>query len=209
MDTAFYLNDLSSFRGTLYTYNAEDCEALERVTTAVAHLCQGQVEAAQSKDHDTVHIDTMKRESPYHFARNQFAIPEFEYINKSAYWDYQRDKVYIRSSPRLKRISRKAGEARTKALPVNKVIRCLPPACCPQCKATDVRIHEKRFSKIVYDLKFGRTGVKSSMSKSAARCCPLFGTQEVKAILSHTGGPVFSMIMDSSWGTNGVPSLFS
>src|SRR6266852_8052230 len=48
-----------------------------------------------------------------------------------------------------------------------------------------------------------------SMSKSAARCCPLFGTQEVKASLSHTGGPVFSMIMDSSWGTNGVPSLFS
>ena len=48
-----------------------------------------------------------------------------------------------------------------------------------------------------------------SMSKSAARCCPPFGTQEVKAILSHTGGPVFSMIMDSSWGTNGVPSLFS
>src|SRR5256885_842320 len=48
-----------------------------------------------------------------------------------------------------------------------------------------------------------------SMSKSAARCCPLFGTQEVKAILSHTGGPVFSMIMDSSWGTNGVPSLWS
>src|SRR2546426_7063985 len=45
--------------------------------------------------------------------------------------------------------------------------------------------------------------VLDSMSKSAARCCPLFGTQEVKAILSHTGGPVFSMIMDSSWGTNG------
>jgi hypothetical protein len=49
----------------------------------------------------------------------------------------------------------------------------------------------------------------ASTSKSAACCYPLFGTQEVKAILLHTGGPVFSMIMDSSGGTNGVPSLCS
>src|SRR3989442_9706681 len=144
----------------LVTYNAEDCEALERVTTAVAHLCQGQVEAAQSQENNFVHIDTMKRESPYHLARNEFSIPEFEYINKAAYWDYQRDKIYIRSSPRLKYVSRKDAKARTKALPVNKVIRCLPPACCPKCKATKIRRHA-RFSKIVYDLKFGRTGVKS------------------------------------------------
>jgi catechol 2,3-dioxygenase-like lactoylglutathione lyase family enzyme len=58
-------------------------------------------------------------------------------------------------------------------------------------------------------VEYVQSNGQPSMSKSAARCCPLFGTQEVKAILSHTGGPVFSMIMDSSWGTNGVPSLFS
>jgi hypothetical protein len=34
----------------LVTYNAEDCKALERVTTAIAHLCQGQVAAAQSPE---------------------------------------------------------------------------------------------------------------------------------------------------------------
>jgi predicted RecB family nuclease len=143
----------------LVTYNAEDCEALERVTTAIAHLCQGQVEAAQSQENNIVHIDAMKRESPYHFARNQFSIPEFAYINKAAYWDYQRDKIYIRSSPRLKHVSRKSAEARTKALPVNKVIRCLPPACCPKCQGTDLRKYE-RLSKIVYDLQFGRASVK-------------------------------------------------
>src|SRR5439155_10444663 len=38
----------SSLKQKLVTYNAEDCEALERVTAAVAHLCQGQIEAAQS-----------------------------------------------------------------------------------------------------------------------------------------------------------------
>src|SRR5262249_2986996 len=38
------------FETELVTYNAEDCEALERVTTAVTHLCQGQDEAAQSPE---------------------------------------------------------------------------------------------------------------------------------------------------------------
>ena len=48
-----------------------------------------------------------------------------------------------------------------------------------------------------------------STSKSAARRCSLFGTQEVKTILSHTGGPVLSMTMESSGGANGVPLSFS
>jgi transposase len=143
----------------LVTYNAEDCEALERVTTTVAHLCQGQGEAAQATENNIVHVDAMKRENPYHFARNEFALPEFDAINKAAYWDYQRDKIYIRSSPRLKQAARKGAKTRPKALPVNKVIQCLPPVCCPQCKGTDLRKHA-RFSKIVYDLQFGRAGVK-------------------------------------------------
>jgi len=143
----------------LVTYNAEDCEALERVTTAIAHLCQGQGATAQATEHTIVHIDAMKRDNPYHFARNEFALPEFDAINKAAYWDYQRDKIYIRSSPRLKQVARKGAKARPKALPVNKVIRCLPPVCCPQCKATHIRRHA-RFRKTVYDVKFERTGVK-------------------------------------------------
>ena len=143
----------------LVTYNAEDCEALERVTTAVAHLCQGPGEAAQAIENTIVHVETMKHDNPYHFGRNEFALPEFDAINKAAYWDYQRDKIYIRSSPRLQLVARKGAKARPKALPVNKVIRCQPPVCCPRCQATHIRRH-RRYSKIVYDVKFDRTGVK-------------------------------------------------
>jgi len=143
----------------LVTYNAEDCEALERVTTAVAHLCQGPGEAAQAIENTIVHVETMKHDNPYHFGRNEFALPEFDAINKAAYWDYQRDKIYIRSSPRLQLVARKGAKARPKALPVNKVIHCQPPVCCPRCQATHIRRH-RRCSKIVYDVKFDRTGVK-------------------------------------------------
>jgi predicted RecB family nuclease len=169
----------ASLKQKLITYNAEDCAALERVTQAVARLCRGQDDPVYAQENAIVHTDTMKRESPYHFGRNEFLLPEFADINKAAYWDYQREKIYIRSSPRLKRVSRKAGKTRPRALPVNKVMRCLPPVCCPKCQATAIRQHA-RFSKTVYDLKFGRAGVKRWIVQyrfaryACARCEAIF-----------------------------------
>jgi transposase len=124
----------------------------------------------------------MKRESPYHFARNEFSLPEFADINKAAYWDYQREKIYIRSSPRLKQVARKGAKARPQALPVNKVMHCPPPVCCPKCQATAIRQHA-RYRKMVYDLKFGRAGVKRWIVQycferyDCARCGAIFAPQ--------------------------------
>ena len=143
----------------MLTYNIEDCEALERTTGSVVRLCQIQTEATNSTDTDIVFTDLLKRESPHHLGTNKFLTPDLEYINKSAYWDYQRDKVYVRSSQQLKRISKKITKSHPKALPINKVFKCPPPTCCTKCKSTNIRKHE-RISKIVYDLKFGSAGIK-------------------------------------------------
>ena len=145
----------------LVTYNAEDCEALERVASAVAQLCQRQTEVANSEDNNIVYTDSMKRESPYRFARNKFSMPGLEYINQAAYWDYQRDKIYVRSSEHLKRVSRKNAKSRDKAFPINKVVECkfLRPTYCSKCAAKQINKYG-RMSKIIYDLKFGQDGVK-------------------------------------------------
>ena len=39
----------------------------------------------------------MKREHPHGFKRNTIAFPELNTINKAAYWDYQRERVYVKS----------------------------------------------------------------------------------------------------------------
>src|SRR5437870_1912978 len=88
----------ASLKQKLVTYNAEDCEALERVASTVTQLCQKQTEAANSEDNNIVYTDSMKRESLYRFGKNAFSMPEFQYINQAAYWDYQREKIYVRSS---------------------------------------------------------------------------------------------------------------
>jgi predicted RecB family nuclease len=148
-----------SLKQKLLTYNAEDCEALERITGIVTRLCQRPENTTERVDENVVHTDSLKRESPYRLGRNSFVIPELKYINQSAYWDYQRDRIYVRSSQQLNHISRKGAKHRAKALPLNKVIECLPPDNCSKCKTTNIREHQ-RLSKIVYDLKLGQASVK-------------------------------------------------
>jgi hypothetical protein len=149
----------SNLKQKLVTYNAEDCEALEKVTDIVVQLCQRQTEAATSRDDNIVHADSLKRADHRCFKRNEFVIPELEYINQAAYWDYQREKIYVRLSKRLRRISRKKTQNRAKVLPVNKVIKYLPPGNCPKCQATKIRKLNK-IAERIYDLKFNRAGVK-------------------------------------------------
>jgi predicted RecB family nuclease len=143
----------------LLTYNAEDCSALERVTRAIAHLCQTPTDAAHAEDNTTVYTDSMKRQGLYRFGKNEFALPELADINRAAYWDYQRNKIYVRSSPRLQRVSQQRVTGRAKTLPINTVLECPPPERCPACQTTKI-LKRTTLSKVVYDLKFGRTSMK-------------------------------------------------
>ncbi len=150
----------------LLTYNAEDCEALERVTNAVAQLCQRETEVAKPEDNNIVYADALKSEIfSYYFGKIDFAVPELGYINQAAYWHYQRDRIYVRSSQRLNRIYKESIHARSKPLPVNKVIILDGrPSFCIKCNATKIYKYG-RVSKVVYDLRFCRTGIKRWIEK--------------------------------------------
>src|ERR1051325_3918536 len=51
----------------LITYNAEDCEALERVTAAVSRLCPNKDGPIQQRDDNVIHTDSLKLKSSYRF----------------------------------------------------------------------------------------------------------------------------------------------
>jgi predicted RecB family nuclease len=143
----------------LITYNAEDCAALELVTEAVTQLCLNRNEPSKPRDDNIVHTDSLRRRSAYHWGEKSFSMPEFEKINQSAYWNYQRDKIYVRSNPRLKRLTRKPPVKRQRCLPINTVINCPTPERCPECLSTSFSRYDI-CRKVVYDLKFNRTGIK-------------------------------------------------
>ena len=96
--------------------------------------------------------------------------PEMDFINKCARFDYQRNKVLLRTDPAV-RASVRRKRARTRPVRRHNVeVRCDPPDRCPSCGGTQVKnYHSQSYNKLVYDLKFTRTGVKRWIIKYASQ----------------------------------------
>jgi predicted RecB family nuclease len=144
----------------LLTYNAEDCQAAQRVADVLAHVCSEQG-GGLTPNAEFVNVDVLRREYPQRFGKIDLVLPEFQQINAAAYWDYQRSKVYVRSNNRLKVVSRKIRSRPAKALAINKEIDIEDrrPECCPRCTAKLIYKYG-RLSSTVYDIHFGIASMK-------------------------------------------------
>ena len=147
----------SAEQQTLIRYNAEDCEALALLTQKVLDLRQARSNVVTTAGDEVVDATLMKREYPYGFKRNEFASPEFDAINKAAYWDYQREKIYLRANRRLYVLQKKT--VHRAKIKINKRVDGLRPSRCPSCGSRELWPHCK-LRRIVYDLKFTPTGIK-------------------------------------------------
>ncbi len=166
IQTIAWRNDWTSYKAEsmkqrLLTYNAEDCRALEVVANRTSELHQVSSEGGCSVFAGIVDTTELKWEHPYGFKRNAFAFPELDAINNAAYWDYQRNRVYVKSSKTLKRIGKRSKES-TRVLPPTKIVECARPCICPKCNSSDFIKHTNH-AKTVLDLKFMRHGVKRSI----------------------------------------------
>ena len=100
----------------------------------------------------------MKWESPYRFGRIAFALPEMDTINKAAYWDYQRERIYVKSGKKVPRCSATATTRHTKPKP-NITIDYQAASNCPTCNSETIYSHGTT-SKTVIDLRFMKYGIK-------------------------------------------------
>jgi predicted RecB family nuclease len=142
---------------SLLVYNANDCAALEVVAKKLLQLQQLSENPDQSSD--VIFTASLKCKHPFGFKRNTFALPDLDTINKAAYWDYQRERVYVRSNGNLKRAFRFASR-RVKSVPPNKTIESSRPRFCSRCgEASKIYQHAKG-EKTVFDLKFTPYGIK-------------------------------------------------
>jgi predicted RecB family nuclease len=99
----------------LTTYNLEDCSALRRITEVVyaaAEVTPASDSGSQQIEGPPVaRVQELERwESSRTWKRVDFVHEDFALINKSAYFDYQRERVFVRSS----RVLRKHWGRRTK-----------------------------------------------------------------------------------------------
>jgi predicted RecB family nuclease len=152
-----------STKQALLTYNGQDCEAVGVLASKLVELHQASLQTGGASLDGVVDTARMRRENPHGFKRNIFVLPELDAINKAAYWDYQRERVYVKSNVNLKRALRQTSRLK-RALAPDTTIECPHPRCCPKCKSTKMFGHGTG-SKTVIDIRFMRHGVKRWISR--------------------------------------------
>ena len=143
----------------LITYNSEDCEALEMVAYAILQVgLSSNPVGSMTKGNEVVSVDSIKTLETM-WPKFKSPISAFEEINKAAQWDYQRDKVYVRSSRYIRKIAIAKAVRHKHSERINKVVVCSEDALCPRCGSEGYR-NVGVTAKILYDLFFGRNSLK-------------------------------------------------
>jgi hypothetical protein len=116
------------------------------------------------------------------FGPPEFAVPEFKQINEAAYWDYQRSKVYVRSSTRMRHLLKKLRREPSKTR-IDKVIQVCEqrPAPCFRCGSTLIHKTQRR-SQVIRDMRFFSSGPRRSVirylyNRYRCRTCNIGATQ--------------------------------
>jgi uncharacterized protein (TIGR03067 family) len=102
-----------------------------------------------------------------HRGKMEFFHPDFEFINNCAHFDYQRERVYVRTSRSVRKNQKKSPNRRNRKLRVNRRIHIISPKC-PACGGTEV-IQWPTGKKVTgystkqrraFDLLFTSSGIK-------------------------------------------------
>ena len=156
------------WKDKLLTYNAEDCAALKKV----AEFVQVIGVAARSRGDTTEESlaapvvawadEVALRRAAKRWCRPKFALQDFDYVNRCSYFDYQRDKVFVRTSKAVRRAclsQRKRKKQATRRGRVNREV-VITSDSCPFCKSNRItQVGKQNRVKLAYDLKFTAGGI--------------------------------------------------
>jgi predicted RecB family nuclease len=151
----------SVVREMLTAYNTDDCEALKVVVQILLQIAQSESDTSISNGSmpSIVHEESLGKNLPSKWRAFKSSVADLEHINRAARWDYQRDRVFVRSGiPRKKETTKRARVGKIREKP-DIVVVFKPPTSCPECR-TEQRIEARCFFRTVYDLAFGRDSVK-------------------------------------------------
>src|SRR5262249_5511547 len=103
----------------LIEYNMEDCAALKEVSDFIAGIGKTSLPVVRNSDTqptpDIAPAEAINPSAKEHewFRKNKL-IPDFEAVNRCAFFDYQRENVYVRTNDELKQLSVKKGKRKAK-----------------------------------------------------------------------------------------------
>jgi hypothetical protein len=147
----------------LLQYNHDDCTALENVVLVLRGI-ENHEESRLSK---IASVEEIKITNPYKFGKIDFCVPEFDYINKCAYFDYQRNKISLSRESRKCRLKTVRSQRQRRTYQVNKTVVLRPATRCISCGSDSLYKHDG-YKKTVLDLKFSKFGVRRHVVRYVA-----------------------------------------
>ena len=156
----------------LVTYNSEDCAALKKVTQFLDAICPSRAPTLNPKEmvsidgHPVWQVEQIDSQSSRREWCNAiFAIQDFEFVNERAYFDYQQDKVFIRTDKnKNQRVVRQHKRKGKKRLPANRTVHIASDEC-PKCGGSDFSIRQHHgLVRTAYDLRFTRSGIRRNIT---------------------------------------------
>ena len=152
------------FKDMLMTYNLEDCAALKRVTEFLYATCprESQPPKVVEERFEIARVEDISHQSVRpDWGDTVFALPDFSFVNERAYFDYQRDKVFVRTSKALRKGQcRKSTKRWKKNRRVNREVDIRSDSC-PFCGGIELALHQNRsLARLAFDLRITRGGIK-------------------------------------------------
>lgn len=140
----------NKLQNKLILYNIEDCLALYHVKEWIIKL--------QSSKEKAENLNELFKHSGFKFGKIKFNIESFKQINKTSYFDYQTNKIFIRDK-NYKQEVKKQSKKHHNMLKANTVEYSILPKQCETSFNNMMYKHEKVIRFIV-DLKFTKNGIK-------------------------------------------------
>ncbi|MFC1635488.1 IS66 family transposase, partial [Planctomycetota bacterium] len=145
----------------LLQYNKEDCLALKTVCHFISSITSKTefTIPCSNQEQKIRHTDELRRfaesKRPI-FGKKDSVLKDFEHINNCAYFDYQREKVFVRTDRKFKRINKRAKKKNHKSYRINKysILHCTE---CPYCTSKKIKGYMEMAKRII-DLKFFKSG---------------------------------------------------
>jgi predicted RecB family nuclease len=144
----------------LIAYNADDCEAIRLVVQTLDRIAEPDtgVDEFSGSEPKIVHVESLGKNLTSKWCVFKSPISELEHINVAAHWNYQRDRVFVRSGIFKKQTTR-LSRMRKAIKRVETVVMIKAPVSCPEC-GNRRRRKERLLYRTVQDLVFGRDSVK-------------------------------------------------
>jgi predicted RecB family nuclease len=160
----------------LVEYNHNDCLLLRRLTDFILANTRS-ISPNEDSGANVKHTKDIQTSRPRWrmFARKDYALEDLHYINKCGYFDYQRDKVFVKTHKPFRRMGKSRQVTKSRHIRASKTLDIVYKKC-PVCMSKTLQPTSHR-SQHSLDLRFTRSGVKRSVT--CMRCwsyrCPKCG----------------------------------